>query len=165
MIRLLYILLAVVVLQGCKGTGNLTTANLSAQYKRELTTLNPEYMVYHHSDTLSKVYFRVNNSELTYALMKEDQPREAALRFHYKVYESYESGEILDSASVILDGFQREWHEQTVPGQIRHFRESGQAEKQGGWYIVPGRIDRSLWGLPLMFVAIMLFLYLFGQLA
>jgi len=68
-------------------------------------------------------------------------------------------------ASVVLDGFQREWHEQTVPGQIRHFRESGQAEKQGGWYIVPGRIDRSLWGLPLMFVVIILFLYLFGQLA
>ena len=68
-------------------------------------------------------------------------------------------------ASVALDGFQKQWHEQTVPGQIRHFRENGLAEKQGGWYLVPGRIDRALWGLPIMFVAIMVFLYLFSQLA
>lgn len=68
-------------------------------------------------------------------------------------------------ASVLLDGFQQDWHEQTVPGQIRHFRESGKAEKQDGWYIVPGRIDRPLWGLLVTFVAIMLFLYLFGKLA
>jgi SSS family solute:Na+ symporter len=68
-------------------------------------------------------------------------------------------------ASVLLDGFQKDWHEQTVPGQIRHFRESGKAEKQDGWYLVPGRIDRPLWGLLVVFVAIMLFLYLFGKLA
>lgn len=68
-------------------------------------------------------------------------------------------------ASVLLDGFQKEWHVQTVPGQIRHFRESGKAEKQDGWYLVPGRIDRALWGLPVMFFAIMIFLYLFAQLA
>lgn len=68
-------------------------------------------------------------------------------------------------ASILLGGFQKAWHEQTVPGQIRHFRETGKAEKQGGWYIVPGRIDRPLWGLLITFVAIMLFLYLFGTLA
>ncbi|MFO0333694.1 MAG: sodium:solute symporter family transporter [Pseudomonadota bacterium] len=50
-------------------------------------------------------------------------------------------------ASVLLSGFQREWHEQTVPGQIRRFREQGLPEKQDGWYLVPGRVDRACWVL------------------
>ena len=43
-------------------------------------------MVYHVSDTLSQVHFRINTAELTYALVKDDAPREAAIRFHYEVF-------------------------------------------------------------------------------
>ena len=50
-------------------------------------------------------------------------------------------------ASVLLGGFQKEWHVQTVPGQIRKFRESGRPEKEGGWYVVPGRVDTACWVL------------------
>ncbi len=67
-------------------------------------------------------------------------------------------------ASVLLDGFQKEWHPQTVPGQIKAFRESGRAQKADGWYIVPGKIDRAAWGLPILFIGIMLFLAWFGTL-
>lgn len=67
-------------------------------------------------------------------------------------------------ASVALGGFQQEWHEQTVPGQIRHFRESGKAEKEGGWYLVPGRIEGPVWGLLGMFILIMIFLLWFATL-
>ena len=66
------------------------------------------------------------------------------------------------TASVLLDGFQSEWHPQTVPGQIKAFRESGRAEKVNGWYVVPGRIDRAVWGLPILFVGILAFLAWFG---
>ena len=59
-------------------------------------------------------------------------------------------------ASVLLGGFQEEWHEQTVPGQIRRFREQGLPEKQGGWYLVPGRVDRACWALLGFFVATLL---------
>jgi len=67
-------------------------------------------------------------------------------------------------ASVILDGFQTEWHPQSVPGQLKAFRESGAEQKVGGWYIVPGKIDRAAWGLPFMFVGIIIFLMWFGTL-
>jgi len=67
-------------------------------------------------------------------------------------------------ASVLLDGFQKEWHPQTVPGQIKHFNETGKLQKDNGWYIVPGKIDRVAWGLPVMFVAIIAFLVWFGTL-
>jgi len=67
-------------------------------------------------------------------------------------------------ACVLLDGFQKEWHPQTVPGQIKHFNETGKLQKDNGWYIVPGKIDRVAWGLPVMFVAIIAFLVWFGTL-
>lgn len=67
-------------------------------------------------------------------------------------------------ASVLLDGFQKEWHPQSVPGQLKAFRDSGAPQKEGGWYIVPGRIDRAAMGLPFMFIAIIIFLIWFGTL-
>jgi len=56
------------------------------------------------------------------------------------------------TASVLLDGFQAEWHEQTVPGQIRRFREQGLPEKDNGWFLVPGRVDRACWALLVFFL-------------
>lgn len=51
------------------------------------------------------------------------------------------------TASVLLDGWQSDWHEQTVPGQIRRFREQGLPVKHEGWYVVPGRVDPACWAL------------------
>lgn len=67
-------------------------------------------------------------------------------------------------ASVVLDGFQKEWHPHSVPGQLKAFRDSGAEQKVGGWYIVPGKIDRAAWGLPFVFVGIIAFLIWFGTL-
>jgi len=67
-------------------------------------------------------------------------------------------------ASLLLDGFQKDWHPQTVIGQIKSFQDSGKTEKAGGWYIVPGRIDRPVWGLLGLFVLIIIFLGWFATL-
>lgn len=68
------------------------------------------------------------------------------------------------TASVLIDGFQTEWHEQTVPGQRRRFREQGLQEKLDGWYVVPGRIDRICWGLLVFFAFTLLLLSVFATL-
>lgn len=62
------------------------------------------------------------------------------------------------TASVLLGGFQKDWHEQTVLGQLRRFRELGLPEKEGGWFLTPGRIDAACWGLPVFFVLTIIFL-------
>ncbi|MEO0412528.1 MAG: sodium/solute symporter [Pseudomonadota bacterium] len=67
-------------------------------------------------------------------------------------------------ASIILDGRQSDWHPQSVPGQLKSFRQSGDPQKSGGWYIVPGKIDAAAWGLPVMFLAIIGFMIWFGTL-
>lgn len=68
------------------------------------------------------------------------------------------------TASVLIDGRQADWHEQTVVGQIRKFRALGLAEKQDGWFVVPGRIDAACWGLPVFFAATLVFLAIFAAL-
>lgn len=67
-------------------------------------------------------------------------------------------------ASVMLDGFKTEWHVQTVPGQLKHFRDQNLNEKTNGWYRVPGKIDMACWGLPVFFILSMVFLAAFSNL-
>lgn len=68
-------------------------------------------------------------------------------------------------ASLILDGKQSEWHAQTVIGQRAKFKAEKLAEKDGNWYVVPGKVEPITWGLPVLFLFIMGFLYWFSTLA
>ncbi|MEO1303578.1 MAG: sodium/solute symporter [Pseudomonadota bacterium] len=68
------------------------------------------------------------------------------------------------TASVLLGGFQKDWHEQTVIGQLRRFKADGREEKENGWYIAPGRVDSIAWYLLLFFGLILIFLSWFGTL-
>jgi len=56
-------------------------------------------------------------------------------------------------SSILLDGFQKEYPPYTVQGQKEIFRKEGLQEKQDGWYVVPGKIDRASYGLLAYFVA------------
>jgi len=66
-------------------------------------------------------------------------------------------------ASVLLDGFKMEWHEQTVPGQLKRFRDQGLQEKKDGWFLVPGKVDAICWGLPIFFALTIAFLIAFAR--
>lgn len=66
-------------------------------------------------------------------------------------------------ASVLIDGVSTEYSPYTVKGQIRKFKEEGLAEKQEGWYLVPGKVDKVSYLLLVFFGATMLFLFLFGR--
>jgi len=56
-------------------------------------------------------------------------------------------------ASVLLDGWQREWSPYSVPGQLAAHRAIGLPEKVDGWYVVAGRFDKASYGLLIYFVA------------
>ncbi|PLW81424.1 sodium transporter [Kineobactrum sediminis] len=67
-------------------------------------------------------------------------------------------------ASLLLDGRQKEYSPYTVVGQRKVFRDSGRPEKEQGWFVVPGRIDRASYFLLGFFAVSVLFLYLFNRL-
>lgn len=68
------------------------------------------------------------------------------------------------AASVLLDGRQAQYSPYTVHGQMQQFREQGLAEKDGGWYRVPGRVDSISWWLLGFFAFCLLFLFAFDAL-
>jgi SSS family solute:Na+ symporter len=65
-------------------------------------------------------------------------------------------------ASLLIDGRQSEWSEYSIKGQQKMFKEKGLPEKDGGWYRVPGKIDRASYGLLVFFVLTIAFLYWFN---
>lgn len=67
-------------------------------------------------------------------------------------------------ASRIIDGKQDEWSEYSIPGQQEKFRREGLPEKEGGWYLVPGKVDNVSWLLLVFFGITVAFLYAFQAL-
>jgi len=64
-------------------------------------------------------------------------------------------------ASIVIDGFQNTWSPYSIRGQMAKFREEGMEEKQEGWYLVPGKVDKISYLLLVFFVLIVCFLMLF----
>ena len=50
-------------------------------------------------------------------------------------------------ASVLLDGFKTEYSEYTVQGQKALFAREGREEKEDGWYVLAGKVDRASYWL------------------
>ena len=67
-------------------------------------------------------------------------------------------------ASRVIDGPQAVWSEFSIVGQQKKFREEGLPEKQDGWYLVPGKVDKVSYLLLVFFAATLLFLFLFERL-
>lgn len=64
-------------------------------------------------------------------------------------------------ASILLDGHQSEWSPYSIRGQKAQFMAEGLPEKDKGWYLVPGRIDKPSYVLLVFFVLTFLFLLTF----
>jgi SSS family solute:Na+ symporter len=63
--------------------------------------------------------------------------------------------------SMALDGRQAEWSPYSIRGQKEKFRAEGLPEKDGRWYLVPGKIDRVSYLLLAYFVGVIAFLAFF----
>ena len=68
------------------------------------------------------------------------------------------------AASLILDGPQEEYSPYSVRGQIAKYRREGLAEKDGGWFVVPGRVDKISYLLLVFFALTLLFVFGFERL-
>jgi len=66
-------------------------------------------------------------------------------------------------ASVLLDGFQEDWSLYSVKGQLKKYKDEGLPEKQDGWYVVSGRIDKASYGLLVFFVGCVALLWILNS--
>ncbi len=67
-------------------------------------------------------------------------------------------------ASRLIDGKQTVYSEYTVRGQKALFAQQNKTEKENGWFLVPGKVDKVSWYLPIFFLATVIFLYAFNAL-
>lgn len=95
-------LFAVAVLAGCTTTTKLTNQNVHYIYNKEASMLHPEFHVVHVNDSISRLYFKVNSSELLYSKKNEDTVFTATFAVSFVLYESYESNFVIDSASMLV---------------------------------------------------------------
>lgn len=68
------------------------------------------------------------------------------------------------AASLLLDGRQEHYSPYSIKGQQKYFDDNNLPTKDGGWWLVPGRFDRSTYWLLVFFVATLVGLYLFNAL-
>ncbi len=62
-------------------------------------------------------------------------------------------------ASRLIDGVQTEWSEYSIRGQKKKFKDGNLSEKEGGWYLVPGKVDKISYLLLVFFAATILFFF------
>ena len=65
-------------------------------------------------------------------------------------------------ASLLIDGKQDEHSPYTIKGQQKIFADENREISDGGWYVVPGKIDRQTYGLLVFFVLSLIVLYIFN---
>ena len=83
----------------------LSSCNVSkpTNYSFEATknSLHPQFLVYHHSNDLSELYFKVNSEDLLYSRKNISEPFSAQLLLEYVIYKKNYK-EILDSGSFTM---------------------------------------------------------------
>ncbi len=66
-------------------------------------------------------------------------------------------------SSILLDGYQKEWSPFSIPGQKAKFIAEGLPEKENGWYLMPGKLDKVSYLLLGFFVLTFIFLLAIGN--
>ena len=95
-------LLVVLVIFAC-GTSHKATDNKppATSYKHDPNTIHPEFVVFHVSDSISELHFKINSKELLYTRANGINFSSNVL-ISYRLLASYDSKEVVDSSSVRL---------------------------------------------------------------
>ena len=94
------ILLALSALSGCESVRKASNQNLSGIYRRDASVIHPQFSIFHQTDSTSEFYFKVNSKELLYTKEPNSTDFTAQLLVSYQLAASFESPQVIDSASV-----------------------------------------------------------------
>lgn len=92
--------LLVAVIYSCTSPATVQSGTYKFLYDYESREIHPEYVIYHHSDDSSTVYFRIKSSELLYARSGAKAPFVA--KIHIRTTMTEANGAMSDSSSVSI---------------------------------------------------------------
>ncbi|MBN2683083.1 MAG: GWxTD domain-containing protein [Bacteroidales bacterium] len=73
--------------------------DVSHLYNPSSTILHPQYRIYHKNDSISLLFFSISSTELLFNKKISESTYFATIDINYQLFNSYESGEIIDSAT------------------------------------------------------------------
>jgi len=97
--KLILLFAIVLTVFGCRPKEGFQSSNLSYVYDSKRLALKPEFVTYHLSNTKTRVYYRVNSSDLLYARSSEDDKYTASFSVGYYLVPSFENTMVLDSGA------------------------------------------------------------------
>ncbi len=114
----------IAVLAGCFSSNKVSVQNLSNQYRNDQHYLHPEYSLYHVNDSISLLYFKLDESELLYIRRNQADSFSAMVKIMCKVTESYDADRLLDTTSILLNftsitNTKREYTVGSIPLKIK----------------------------------------------
>lgn len=92
------------ILSSCTSFNKLSNQNLAGLYDSENSYLHPQFTVFHYREDSSKLFVRISADELLYK-KNEAGIVEAQFTISYRLFSSFESKEIIDSATVVVSNY------------------------------------------------------------
>lgn len=93
------LLFSLLYFAGCYSSGTINNQNYSGDYDKRVNNLHPELMANHLNKQKTRVYIKINASELLYAKPPEGNMR-SRFKIIYRLFNSMESKVVLDSATL-----------------------------------------------------------------
>lgn len=115
--RLLYFFPLFLFIAGCTSSSMTSSKNQNNNYKKDGSTIHPEFVIFHSSDSVSELHFKINSKDLLY--MRPDGTNFTSnVIISYQLVASYDSKEIVDSASQRLVDINNEAVNKFLIGKI-----------------------------------------------
>ncbi len=101
---IIFFILAVIFgsFKSCKTVTRLSRQNLDFLYDETKLQLNPDYLVFHHSNDSSTLFYKISSDELHYARDSEKEIYTANYKIHYRLLDSFTANVVTDSLTVFL---------------------------------------------------------------
>lgn len=99
--RVFSFFILIIIIFSCRTYSKISNQNLAYIYDVGDKSLNPEYSVFHVSDSITKVYVKIWLHELLYVKSLEKDSFIANFKIKAELFDSYESKTIIDSTTFI----------------------------------------------------------------
>ncbi len=99
--RYLYILFSLVIIACGTSKKVENTKAPAASYKHDSNTIHPEFTVFHVSDDVTELHYKINSKELLYT-RPDGMNFSSNLLITYRLFSNFDSKDVIDSSSVRL---------------------------------------------------------------
>jgi GWxTD domain-containing protein len=115
---LIHIYIVAGLIFSCGTPSRISQQNIANQYRKEVSLLHPDFITYHSDDNTTKLFYKLFSDELLYTKTGTSNEFTCTVKISYVLKPSYESKEIVDSATVIATDSYAEQVSKTISGSI-----------------------------------------------